>query len=63
MSEGWICPICGRGKAPWVMECDCRSKTITTTKTDTASIDWETPFGKYSELLERYMRERAEGRE
>ncbi len=25
--------------------------------------DWETPLGWYSELLERYKRERAEGRE
>lgn len=28
-----------------------------------AKADWETPFGEYSELLERYKRERAEGRE
>lgn len=21
--QGWICPICGKGKSPWVQECDC----------------------------------------
>ena len=21
--EGWICPKCGRGLAPWVSECPC----------------------------------------
>lgn len=31
MSEGWICPRCGRGLAPWVGECPCwLTKTITT---------------------------------
>ena len=28
MSEGWICPICGRGLAPWVAECPCHG-TVT----------------------------------
>ena len=23
MSEGWICPKCGRALAPWVSECPC----------------------------------------
>ena len=30
MSEGWICPICGRALAPWVSECPCYlTKTVT----------------------------------
>lgn len=28
--EGWICPVCGRGLAPWVDVCPCmRSQEIT----------------------------------
>ncbi len=23
MTEGWVCPVCGRGLAPWVTECPC----------------------------------------
>ena len=23
MSEGWICPRCGRALAPWMSECPC----------------------------------------
>ena len=28
MSEGWICPVCGRGLAPWVSECPCYKKEV-----------------------------------
>lgn len=21
---GWICPVCGKGLAPWVKECSCK---------------------------------------
>ena len=28
--EGWICPVCGRGVAPWVDYCPCQiNKNIT----------------------------------
>jgi hypothetical protein len=23
MNEGWVCPVCGRGNAPWVKTCNC----------------------------------------
>lgn len=23
MGEGWTCPVCGRGLAPWVAVCPC----------------------------------------
>ena len=24
--QGWVCPVCGRGLAPWVSVCPCMSK-------------------------------------
>jgi hypothetical protein len=30
--EGWICPVCGRGLAPWVSFCPCQS-------------DWKITYG------------------
>ena len=37
MSEGWICPKCGRALAPWMSECPCYMERaqITTNATDT----------------------------
>lgn len=33
MNKGWICPICGRGLAPWVSECPCyMNRPITSNK-------------------------------
>lgn len=26
--EGWICPVCGRGVAPWVDVCPCRGSEM-----------------------------------
>lgn len=26
---GWICPVCGKGLAPWVSECPCNSYSNT----------------------------------
>ena len=31
MAEGWICPRCGRGLAPWMSECPCHNTTTTVT--------------------------------
>lgn len=34
-NTGWICPVCGRGVAPWVSECSCYKKeTINGTSTE-----------------------------
>lgn len=30
--EGWICPVCGRGVAPWASSCPCQS-------------DWKITYG------------------
>lgn len=36
-NTGWICPVCGRGLAPWTSECSCvdRRQINATTTTDT----------------------------
>lgn len=33
--EGWICPVCGRGVAPWVNACPCQSEWKITYGTST----------------------------
>ena len=35
--EGWICPVCGRGVAPWVDYCPCQSDWKITYETGTGS--------------------------
>lgn len=35
--EGWICPVCGRGVAPWVDYCSCQSDWKITYGTGTAT--------------------------
>ena len=26
--QGWVCPVCGRGLAPWVSVCPCNNKGL-----------------------------------
>lgn len=33
--EGWICPVCGRGIAPWMSFCPCQSDWKITYGTET----------------------------
>lgn len=38
MSDGWVCPVCGRGLSPYIIECPCykeRQNIATLTTTDT----------------------------
>lgn len=35
--EGWICPVCGRGVAPWVDVCPCQG-------------NWEITYGTVTSL-------------
>lgn len=36
--KGWICPVCGRGVAPWVDYCPCRAGTGITYGTGTLNL-------------------------
>lgn len=45
MSEGWICPKCGRALAPWMPECPCNNvETITSTNFTITSSDGKCPY-------------------
>ena len=35
--EGWICPVCGRGVAPWMSFCPCQSNWKITYGTGTGT--------------------------
>ena len=38
--KGWICPVCGRGLAPWTSFCPCQSDFKITYGTSTGG-DWD----------------------
>jgi hypothetical protein len=46
--KGWICPVCGRGVAPWVDSCPCQKDVgIINVTTTTESVD----LSKYYTLI------------
>jgi hypothetical protein len=46
--EGWICPVCGRGVAPWVDVCPCRQDAGVINVTTTAEL---VDLSKYYTLI------------
>ena len=38
--RGWICPVCGKGVAPWISECPCKNDTDVTNITTTNKSEW-----------------------
>lgn len=50
--KGWICPVCGRGLAPWTSFCPCQSDLKITYGTSTGTIDPFT-YQEYREILDR----------
>lgn len=49
--EGWICPVCGRGVAPWVDYCPCQNDTDVTNITTTKPEDIKVDLTKYYTLI------------
>ena len=39
--EGWICPVCGRGVAPWVDYCPCKIDGNITWATTTVQTNYK----------------------
>lgn len=56
--EGWICPVCGRGVAPWMSFCPCQG-------------DWKITYGRgtggdvdlseYQDMMDRIQKTLEEG--
>ena len=51
--EGWICPVCGRGVAPWVDYCPCQGSEIKITYGTSTGVDkpdgWEEYYGLFEQ--------------
>ena len=57
--EGWICPVCGRGVAPWVDYCPCQGSEMkitygTSTTTDNEELNrlFELNDKRVAEMIE-----------
>ena len=50
--KGWICPVCGRGVAPWVAVCPCRKDAgVINVTTITNPMDIDVDLTKYYTLM------------
>lgn len=52
--EGWICPVCGRGVAPWVDYCPCQGSELKITY-GTSTGDYD--IKEYLDSTENYNNE------
>ncbi len=41
MREGWVCPVCGAGNAPWVAQCPCAGMGPGTVTISRPGNDWK----------------------
>lgn len=53
--KGWICPVCGRGLAPWMSSCPCNSDAEITYGTSTTTCNDE--LNKLFELNDKRIDE------
>ena len=53
--KGWICPVCGRGLAPWVDYCPCQGSEIKITYGTTKTEGELYGYKDYYDLLEKKM--------
>lgn len=56
--EGWICPVCGRGVAPWTSFCPCQSDFKITYGTGTGG---DVDLSEYQDMMDRIQRALDEG--
>lgn len=53
--EGWICPVCGRGLAPWVDYCPCQGSEMKITYGTSTGGDWD--IKEYLDYMKNYNNE------
>ena len=56
--EGWICPVCGRGVAPWVDYCPCQSDWKITYGTSTGG---DVDLSEYKDMMDRIQKALEDG--
>lgn len=56
--EGWICPVCGRGVAPWTSFCPCQSDFRITYGTGTGG---DVDLSEYQDMMDRIQKVLDEG--
>lgn len=50
--KGWVCPVCYKGKAPWVEECGCGEVNVA--KGDVVAVPSAWPYWKWGSDDFRY---------
>ena len=56
--EGWICPVCGRGVAPWMSFCPCQGDWKITYGTGTGG---DVDLSEYQDMMGRIQKTLEEG--
>lgn len=56
--EGWICPVCGRGLAPWTSFCPCQSDWKITYGTGTAG---DVDLSECQDMMDRIQKVLEDG--
>jgi predicted amidophosphoribosyltransferase len=49
--EGWICPVCGRGLAPWVDYCPCQGSELKITYGTSTGVEQPDDWKEYFDLF------------
>ena len=53
--EGWVCPVCGRGVAPWVDYCPCQGSEMQITYGTSTGGDYN--IKEYLDCMKNYNNE------
>lgn len=49
--EGWICPVCGRGLAPWTSFCPCQGSELKITYGTSTGVEQPDDWKEYFDLF------------